>query len=399
MNNVVLLTVDALRKDAFKDQSRFTLTPFLDSLQDHTIQFTNAHSSGPYTQAAFPGILTSSYYLEYGRQKMLSGKRLLISEVLQKAGIETAGFHSNAYLSGFFGWNRGWDYFYDSMEEDVDEKIPYIKADALNQKIAGWLYEQKNNQKPFFLWLHYMDVHEPYMPERKSIQALDPSIAFTEEQMFSCFTDVLLKRDISDSRRIELLKKLYLAQVIELDQAIKEFFAMLRHAGYSKDTVVIITSDHGDEFNEHGGLSHDGKMFSELIRVPLLIYDPSLGKPEGCDKLVSTVDLPPTILHLFGLEPAEQFEGHSLLPLEDYPNKGVYGEAFEKFGSRESGQEKEIYYYREDDLKIMYRETDEAWSLYDLKADPMESENIFNSCSYAAHMKEKLHLRIKRYVS
>ena len=133
MKNVILLTIDTLRKDVLGCYgNRSELSPFIDSIQNRCIRFTKAHSPGPYTQAAFPGILTSSYYLEYGRQKMLSEKRVLISEVLRKAGIATAGFHSNPYLSEYFGWNRGWDVFYDSMEDEVDDRVPYIKAGEIN---------------------------------------------------------------------------------------------------------------------------------------------------------------------------------------------------------------------------------------------------------------------------
>lgn len=137
MKNIILLTLDALRKDVLGNYGNEEgLTPFVDSLEQKCIRFTRAHSSGPYTQTAFPGILTSSYYLEYGYRKMLSEKRVLISEVLQRAGVHTAGFHSNPYISGYFGWNRGWDIFYDSMEDEVDPKVPYIKA---GEGVRGFL--------------------------------------------------------------------------------------------------------------------------------------------------------------------------------------------------------------------------------------------------------------------
>ena len=193
MNNVILLTIDTLRRDVLGCYEGGNLTPFIDSLQDRSIRFSRAHSPAPYTQAAFPGILTSSYYLEYGKQKMLSSKRILISEVLKKAGITTAGFHSNPYLSGYFGWNRGWDLFYDSMEDEVDEKVPYIKADKINKKVETWLssYMGGRNYNPFFLWVHYMDLHEPYIPERKYINIVDPSIELSEEDMLRLFKEEL----------------------------------------------------------------------------------------------------------------------------------------------------------------------------------------------------------------
>lgn len=401
MKNVILLTIDTLRRDVIGCYGgKGGLTPFIDSIQDRCIRFNNALSTGPYTQAAFPGILTSSYYLEYGPKipRNLPKERVLISEVLNKHGILTAGFHSNAYLCSFFGWNRGWDTYYDSMDVEVTDEVPYIKASVLNAKVAAWLSKQKGD-KPFLLWLHYMDVHEPYVPERKYVDAVDPSIDLTDDKMFALFKDVVLKRDVSDKKTVELLKKLYLAHLREIDEATKEFFGILEKMGLLEDSVIIITADHGDEFGEHGGLSHDGKMYSELLNVPLIIFDPSLTKGQVSETLVSNIDVPPTIAHLFGLEPVKTFAGHSLLPIEDYPVKGIYGEAKEKRGAHEKEDAKALYYYREDNLKIIYHEENDFWEVYDLKEDPGELKNIVDTSPKTEELKKKLQPRIGRWAS
>jgi arylsulfatase A-like enzyme len=400
MKNVILLTIDTLRKDVLGCYTGEGFTPFIDSIQDNCIRFTKAHSTGPYTQAAFPGILTSSYYLEYGRQKMLSEKRIIISEVLQRAGITTAGFHSNPYISAYFGWNRGWDLFYDSMEDEVDDKAPYITAGEINKKVSAWLSSHTQgaaDYKPFFLWVHYMDVHEPYVPDRRYIDMVDPSIDLDEEEMFGLFKDVLLKRDVSDKGIVELLKKLYCAHVREIDEGVREFFGTLETYGLVKESMIIITSDHGDEFGEHGGLSHDGKMYEELVNVPLLIYEPERTSLEVSDLLVSTLDIPATIASLFGLEPVDSFEGHSLLPLKDYDIEGIFGEAVDKRGSKEKGEEKEVHYYLEGDLKIIYRQADDSWELYDLNSDPGERTNIIETSPASEEMKDKVKPRLRRY--
>jgi arylsulfatase A-like enzyme len=399
LRNVILLTIDTLRRDVLGCYGGGAFTPFLDSLQSRCIRFDQAHSCGPYTQAAFPGILTSSYYLEHGKQKRLSGKNILISEVLKKAGVMTAGFHSNPYLSEYLGWNRGWDVFYDSMQDDVDDKVPYIKAGKINKKAEAWLssYLGRGGGEPFFLWVHYMDVHEPYIPERTYIDRIDPSITMNEDDMFSLFKNVLLKRDVSNPEIVEILKKLYWAHVIEIDEAVKEFFGLLEQGDVLKNSWVILTTDHGDEFGEHGGLSHDGKMYSELVHIPLLIMDPTLETGRTCSKVVSTLDVSPTIAHLFGLESPEAFHGQALLPLEAYPAHGVFGEALDKHGSHEKGEEKEVHYYREGDWKMIYCERGDAWELYNLRDDPKELRNLVDSSPKAEEMKEIVRPRVRRY--
>ncbi len=399
MKNVILLTIDTFRKDALGCNGGGGFTPFIDSIQDRCIRFTKAHSPGPYTRAAFPGVLTSSYYLEYGMEEMLSEKKILISEVLKKAGVVSAAFHSNPFMCADFGWSRGWDVFYDSMDEDVDDEVPYIKGREMNRKVRTWLSSHigTGNYKPFFLWLHYMDIHEPYVPERKYIDTVDPSIDLTEEEMFRLFGDVMLKRDVSDKGAVEVLKKLYCAHVREADDAVREFFGILEEKTLLKESVILLTSDHGDEFGEHGGISHDGKMYSELVNVPLMIYEPEREKGIVSDTLVTTLDISPTIVYLFGLEPVEAYEGHSLLPLDAYPENGVFGEAVDKHGSFEEGEEKEVHYYREGDLKIIYRERDDAWELYDLESDPKETRNIVDTSPRTEALKQKVRPRVRRY--
>lgn len=400
MKNVILLTIDTLRKDVLGCyRSMSGLTPFIDSLQDKCIKFTKAQSIGPYTQASFPGILTSSYYLEYGKQKKCSPKRTLISEVLNKSGITTAAFHSNPYLCNYFGWNRGWDIFYDSMQDEVSDKMPYIKGEEINHKVDEWLssYTKNDNYRPFFLWTHYMDIHEPYIPAKEYLNKVDSSINLSEDEMLNLFKEVILKRDVSDKKIVKLLKKLYDAEVRETDDYVKEFFKILEKYDILRDSVIIITADHGDEFGEHNGLSHDGKMYSELINSPLLIYSYNRTQGEACDNLVSNIDISPTILYLFGLESLKAFKGHSLLSLENYPQKGVFGEAIGKTGSHEKETDKPIYFYQDNDLKIIYQEDDQSWEMYDLNRDPQELNNIINTSVKSEDMKKKLMPQINRW--
>lgn len=374
------------------------MTPTFDSLQDKSLIFTRGQTSGPYTQASFPGILTSSQFLEFGQPRGLHPDRKLISEALKEAGITTAAFHSNPYLCAHLGWNRGWNIFYDSMQDEVEQRIPYIRGNVINRKATQWLsYYAKENYNPFFLWLHYMDVHEPYMPEKKYVDMVDPSLTLSQDEMYSMFQDVLLKRDVSDPAKVQLLKRLYDIHVREIDCYFEEFLNHLKSLNILDETVIIVTNDHGDEFNEHGGLSHDDKMYSELLDMPLVIY--GTGESGRCDTVVSNIDIPPTIVQLFGLESVPEFEGHSLLPPKDYPDEGVYGEAIDQHSKRGGDIERDTYFYREQNLKIIYRAYKDTWEMYDLESDPKEKEDIIAKSPDSNRLKDKLMPRVRRWLN
>jgi arylsulfatase A-like enzyme len=398
MKNVVLLTIDTMRKDVLGCYgSTLNLTPNLDELAGKSIVYTNHISAGPYTQASFPAILTSSYFLEFGEPKKLSDRRTVISEVIQRGGFTTAAFHSNPYISAYFGWNRGWDEFYDSMKDEVSQTIPYIKGDIVNQKAADWLerYTKAGNYKPFFLWIHYMDVHEPYVPLPKYIEKVDPSIDLTPQQMMELFKEVLLPRDTSNLQKVELLKKLYQAHIAEVDGYTGQLIKILEQLGLQRDTVLIVTTDHGDEFGEHGGLSHDGKFYSELINVPLIIFDPQLTQGRTINDIVSGVDIAPTVCSLFDLTGDNNWHGQSLLPTDDYISKGAFGEAVGKLSHKIQPTDRPIHFYQEGNLRISHRIEGDSWQLYDLQADPAEKNNIIDVHQQGESMKEKLRQQIR----
>jgi len=323
---------------------------------------------------------------------------LILSEVLKRSGYITAAFHSNPYLSDYFGWNRGWDQFYDSMQDSVTDITPYILGDVINEKVKSWLnsYKEKYDDKPFFLWTHYMDVHEPYVPDKKYVDVVDPGIDMTKDEMFALFKEVLLPRKVDNPEKVEILKKLYYAHVREVDDYVKEFFEILEDSNVLENSIVIITSDHGDEFNDHGGLSHDGKMYSELINVPLIIYDPNLKECKLCDTVVSGADIPPTIAYLFGIDSPSEWHGQPLLPLDQYQSKGSFGVAMGKIGHKAKETDRPVYFYQEDNLRISYRVENNHWEMYDLEEDPKEKNNIFDDSAAAKEMKEKLLSNIQK---
>ena len=393
MKNVILITIDTLRADVLGLYgSEDNLSPHIDSLKDNMVIFLNPYATGPYTQASFQGILASEYYLEYEKEKKLNKEKTLISEPLKSQGIFTAGFHSNAYLSYFFGYNKGWEVFYDSMQEDVTDMYPFVRGGEINTKVKGFL-TNFSFSKPLFLWVHYMDVHEPYIAEGDHLSKIDASIKLSKDEMFSMFKEVILKRDIKDPKQVDILKKLYMAKVAETDDYLKELFNIFESHNLLDNSTIIITSDHGDEFGEHGGLSHDGKMYKELINVPLLVYDRSFSSTT-INTPVSLIDIPPTICAMMGVEPAKSFKGKSMYPFDDIKPYTLYGEAMGKIGHKEKDTDKPIHYMIEDGLKVIYKEGGSLWEAYDIESDLIDKIDISNSL--AEDKKDKLSNFISR---
>jgi len=225
---------------------------------------------------------------------------------------------------------------------------------------------------------------------------IDPSISQTDEELFELFKDVLLPRDISNPDTVTLFKKLYDAHVCEVDENAGNLMDILTKHSVLDDTTVIITSDHGDEFGEHGSLSHDGKFFTELTNVPLMVYNHESANGQTTDKLVSGLDVSPTVVDLFGLDPVDAFQGRSVMPADGLADQPIFGEAIGKLSHKIKETDKPAYFCSMEDLKVTYREEDDTWALYDLSADPAEQENIIDSSPRADEMKALLQPRIGR---
>ena len=283
------------------------------------------------------------------------------------------------------------------MQDEVESRIPYVRGNIINDKVSTWLSSHVDDPQytPFFLWLHYMDIHEPYMPESKYVEMVDPTITLSNDEMYDLFKNTLLKRDTSDPKKVEMLRKLYDIHVREVDTYVEEFFKTLERLGLAENTTVIFTSDHGDEFMEHDGLSHDDKLYSELIDVPLFIYG---SEEKGtCDALVSTVDIPPTVINLMGLDTVPEFKGQSLLPSKHIQNKGAFAEAINQKSKKGGDMERDVYCYREYDLKLIYRANQDSWEMYDLKEDPAEQKNLAGEKQEFEQLKKKLDPMVHRW--
>ncbi|HDN81131.1 MAG TPA: hypothetical protein ENG41_00185, partial [Methanomicrobia archaeon] len=296
MKNVVLLTVDCLRADHMSCYGyKRETTPFIDRLAKKSLFFKNAFSNGPNTRHSVPSFLSSTYPLLF-LQEINGGKfhigRRSVAEILKNNGYATAAVHSNPYISKFYGYDRGFDYFNDfllgQVEDEIKEsrlkkifrevvkglkaitlhKLPHEDGKRINYEGLRWL---ENVDEPFFLWLHYMDVHMPYVPPNQFLEEIGVKkySHIKKVWMGKKIDDIKMRDKIKDEEIMDYIN-LYDGCVRYTDSLLKEIVSKIEKR--YPDTIFIITADHGEEFREHGDLSHLEKLYDELLHIPLLFY-------------------------------------------------------------------------------------------------------------------------------
>lgn len=425
--NVLLITIDSLRADhvGCLGYHRET-TPSIDNVAQTGFIFTQAIANAANTPTSFPSILTSSYPSMYGYQPHLSKARTTIAEVLRANGFNTAAFHSNPYLSRYYGYDRGFDTFEDFIFTKLGQRrkdiaatrnkiiksmeppflpmrayrfikglaniglellkpvyTPYERADIINEKAVSWLRQRTDN---FFLWIHYMDTHFPYQPRPEYLQQLQIK-GITKSQMLKLRKQMarkLLNRAVQISDKdLRKLLDLYDGAIRHTDSAVGSLLRELKRLGVYHDTLVIVMADHGDEFNEHGDFGHRPKLYDELLRVPLIIKWPGMDDRIVIENQVQHLDIAPTILDFMGIEKPGNFQGTSLTALMEGKGRestGLTGVISEIVHNKAQvpldGKGKRLTSYRTQEWKYIIDEETGRSELYNLQNDPQEKENL-----------------------
>lgn len=401
MESVLLVTIDSLRADhvGHLGYDRET-TPAIDELAAGGTTFTRAFSHACSTRASFPSILTSVYAMMYGGYERLAPAQDPVAEAFDRAGYQTAGFHSNLYLSADFGYDRGFDRFFDSKtdptplaklrqavksrldddgalyrtlarsfevaERQVGANIgsAYVDADDITDRAIDWI-EGTDPAEPGFCWVHYMDVHHPYVPPAEYQRSVrdDP---IGERRAIKLRRKMIEDPSAVTDAELQDILDLYDAEIRFADAQIGRLVRAARdHWG---DTAVAVTADHGEEFNDHGQFSHPNTFYDEVMHVPL-VFDGIAGA-ERIDDVVGLIDLSPTLLDAAGRSIPETHCGSSLVPLmEDGARDSDH--VVGNWGDIETGERR--YAYR--DTRWKYIRHGEGEELYDLAADPEETDD------------------------
>lgn len=351
--NIVLITVDSLRVDRLGCYGyRRMTTRNLDRFAANSNLFLKAFSAGPNTPHAFPAIMAGRSALQ-SRRLGLFDDDLSLAEVLQENGYTTVGFNAaNPYVSRFFQYDRGFAHFQDFIEYELSDNrrtssqssrhgvsIPeldlnhyLISEDSLRRKatlenrINGEIFEVLDDiAEPFFVWVHYMDPHYPYVPQPGHQQTLGFEPIPRDENL-RLNTRVRENLEVSPEQ-LERIGQLYDASICQLDSKVADFFTFLKNKNLYDDSLIVFTADHGEEFLEHGGLQHKSKLYDELLHVPLLIKLPRQLSGAVHNRITSLLHLPSTILSAAGM--ASPFAPPSVFRewKTSEPNAGIFSEA------------------------------------------------------------------------
>ena len=346
VSNVVLVTVDSLRADAVSPYDDDRRSPVIDGLANGGTVFDRAFATGNWTPFSFPSILASEPV--FARSGDIGvDESVTLAEALSDAGIATGGFNAaNGFLTDHWGYPDGFDEFepfvtsvgssrysrYLAAHPTVEAWIQLASSPVrrLGSKLRGETDDRPfldasrmfdvedaatdfvdDTDEPFFLWVHYMDTHTPYVPAPRYIREVSDGIVGTH-QMLHAHARTSLGLEVGE-RTLRELRTLYQATVRQVDASVGRLLDSLDDAGVADDTAVLLAGDHGEEFQEHGHLAHYPKLYDELIHVPLVADVPGLdgGRVEGH---VGLDAIPPTVADLLGVDPAPEWHGESLVP-------------------------------------------------------------------------------------
>jgi len=285
MKNVVLITIDTLRKDhcGCYGYSRNT-TPLIDKLSKDGVKFEHAFANGPLTPRSFPSILCGCHAF-YGKENDIHSYFLpknleTIAQKLKKMGYYTAAFQAgNPFISSYYGYDRGFDFFEDFLKDNSEchkieasnksqnkigkrmisrfglflnhfpfvksivtkvyhdyidfrsnkdylikvrtNQMPFVRGNTVNEKLSKWL-ENYYNKKPLFLWIHYMDVHQPHVPQEYICKAL--SIPIYSDKVIAKHWAEISNHRIKNSKQISELIDLYDSEIRYVDNCVEKLF-------------------------------------------------------------------------------------------------------------------------------------------------------------------------------
>lgn len=366
--NVLLFLIDTLRADElapYRPDTRVR-TPHLGAFASAATTFDHAHAQENWTKPSVATLLTSLMPWEHEatqHESVLPRSVQLLPEVLKEHGFETASFICNGFVSDRFGFKQGWDTYRNYIREGRRTRSQFVAADVLE-----WLDARGDTEQPFFLYVHTIDPHVPYRPP-------DEFVAMYGDTSYSGVVD--FSRDATLLENIKLgrlrlndvdrahLRALYDAEVSYHDVHFGAILDGLERRGIDESTLVIVTSDHGEEFWDHGSVGHGHSVYEELLHVPMFVRIPGEA-PRRVTTPVGLVDVMPTILEALELPVPAELSGRSFFASlqGNRQQRGTVSGFMENWRTFTIGR-----------YKLIERPGNRS-AVYDLHEDPSETQDI-----------------------
>ncbi len=364
--NLILITVDTLRADhlGYLGYERPT-SPAIDALAERGLRFSHAYAQAPQTKGSMPSVFSGRYFSEVHRSPDLwpriHSENLLLGEYFKRADYETAGIPSHRFFLPGYGLSQGFQHWDISVVERYGIKIPHVSADEeVIDRALHWLQERRSDL-PFLLWVHCFNPHHFYQKHKESF----------------------------GQREIDL----YDGEIRSTDQALSRLFEYLSKPELKERSYIILHSDHGEAFAEHGYQYHGQNLYNDQIHVPLFIYGPGLPS-RLIETPVSNLDILPTLLDLAGLSIPDELPGVSLLayaePGEAAPHPPIFSEMLKD--ATHSDRRSLILW----PWKLLYSITYDHYRLYDLSEDLKEQRDL---SSARPQILKKMKGRLRRWMS
>lgn len=312
--NIVLISVDSLRWDAVAPTRE---VPWSRSgstrLADRGVAFAQAWSSSHWTLPAHASLLTSLHPAVHGAMSERRPERVpeeveALAEVLQAQGYLTAGFAGGRWVTPQFGLAQGFQHW----EGDATVEASIHDAKHRTDAALEWIDQAATDSTPFFAFLHYYQVHSPYGPPEAQAAAWLPELSRERRHALAnpLAGDSPSAQDLRDQRA------LYDADVRVVDEAILDLVQGLESRAVLDRTLIVLTSDHGEEFMEHGWIGH-GQLYPEVTRIPLVVSHPALRVVSSAQHQanIGLIDVAPTLVDLVGHQPPQSWQGRSLVGL------------------------------------------------------------------------------------
>ena len=384
IKHILMISVDTLRFDAASGATQ--PLPTIRRLANESIEFTQARVPAPWTLPSVASIMTGVSPQTHTTTKLsqqLPETFLTLAEAFQAAGYKTAAIGNNPVLRAESGMAQGFQHydFFPRFQKWNHLGIRLVRwlspekfrknanSRELTDRAISWM--QNNSDQNFFFWLHYYDPHLPYSPPREHLQETPPPNGPRWKWNKPFGTRAGAEKLSSEQRK--WLRELYDAELRYVDQEIGRLLDELSALNLYQETLIVFTSDHGEEFWEHGFYEHGHSLYDELLRVPLLFKLPNSPRTGKVHTPVSINSIYPTVLEICELDdPRNLLESNSLTTAWESPKEYITKPIMSS----------SLLYYEDrvaviiDGFKYIRWQISGKEELYDLNSDPTEQHSV-----------------------